>query len=709
MDTEPGYPSAPMGANDSGEARPAISVVVPFGGEADEAVALRAALESLKLEGRDEILVADNTVQAIASSVFSGTAVRVVSAAAEQSSYFARNAGADHARCEWLLFCDADCRPRPDLLDAFFAQPVSMECGLVAGQVVPVPGQPGLVAAYAAERGHLDQRRHVQADRGAFGATANLLVRRAAWQAVGGFQEGIRSAGDAEFCWRVQDAGWTFAFRPEAIVEHRHRETVGGLVRQAARYEAGRAWLDRRGGGTHRRDGIAGPLVGAAVAAVYRLGRGRRREAAFSVLDCVWMASAGLARLGANHAVRCVNSPPAAAGAIALVVLCDEFPALSETFVVNEVRALQAAGHRVRVEAGRRPARPERTVLAEVEVSYLEDAGIAERARDLAWLAARRPRACIADLRGQLRWRHEEQPWPLRHLAPAARRVEARGETHLHAHFASAAGLNAQRLGVLTRRPHSVTAHAYDIYKQPRNLPEKLARARFSTSGCAYTVADLQRIVGPPHDSRVHEIVMGVDVARFRRTRPYPGGRCVLAVGRLVEKKGFADLVDATAIMAADGAVDEVVIVGEGPLRGELEARIARLGISQTVRLTGWQDPDAVRGLLEEADVLAMPCVVAADGDRDSMPVVVKEALAMEVPVVATDEVGLPELVEPDWGRLVPPNDSGALAGALAEILALHADTRCAMGRAGRSRVAEAFELHDQTRRLAALISGASL
>jgi glycosyltransferase involved in cell wall biosynthesis len=122
------------------------------------------------------------------------------------------------------------------------------------------------------------------------------------------------------------------------------------------------------------------------------------------------------------------------------------------------------------------------------------------------------------------------------------------------------------------------------------------------------------------------------------------------------------------------------------------------------VRFAGAVEPDAVRDLLEQADVLAMPCVVAADGDRDSMPVVVKEALALELPVVATDEVGLPELVAPPWGRLVPPHDPEALAAALDEMLACSAAERAAAGRAGRAHVIEHCNVDHETARLAALL-----
>jgi glycosyltransferase involved in cell wall biosynthesis len=144
-------------------------------------------------------------------------------------------------------------------------------------------------------------------------------------------------------------------------------------------------------------------------------------------------------------------------------------------------------------------------------------------------------------------------------------------------------------------------------------------------------------------------------------------------------------------------------IVGAGPLEGELRALAG-----ERVEFAGARQPDEVRELLESAHLLAMPCVVAGDGDRDSMPVVVKEALAMEVPVVATGEVGLPELVRPEWGRLVPPRDSRALAGAIAELLALPDGERAAMGRAGRAHVLEAASVARETEKLAGLIARAA-
>jgi colanic acid/amylovoran biosynthesis glycosyltransferase len=368
-----------------------------------------------------------------------------------------------------------------------------------------------------------------------------------------------------------------------------------------------------------------------------------------------------------------------------IVVATDRFPELSETFVAAEIDALRALGHEVRVEALWRPESPR------AGVHYMVDDGRRRKLLDLLWLATRHPLACLRDLVRRRRWSREEPVRPLRALAPAARRLAGGGDQHVHVHFAAEAALVWMRIAGVVGVPYSVTAHAYEIFMSPANLREKLERAAFATTGCEYNVQHLRQ-VAPGAD--LHEIVMGVDGERFRRRTPYGGNSQphVVAVGRLVEKKGFRYLAD-----AAEELPDaRFSIVGAGPLEGELRGR--------RVELLGPRTPDEVRALLERADLLAMPCVVAADGDRDSMPVVVKEALAMEVPVVASDEVGLPELVRPEWGRLVPPGDSRALAGAIAELLALPEADRAAMGRAGRAHVLEAASVRRETEKLSRLI-----
>ena len=368
------------------------------------------------------------------------------------------------------------------------------------------------------------------------------------------------------------------------------------------------------------------------------------------------------------------------AGVPPVTVLCDRFPELSETFVVSEVRALRELGLEVEVEALASPEQPAEGAAERARV--WEDESTAQRLVAMAELAVRHPLACLRDLRDRRRWRREEPVPPLRFLAPAGRRVRGR---HVHAHFGAGAALAAMRLSRLTGAPYSVTAHAYDIFQSPANLREKLSGAAFATTGCEYNARHL--------GAGVHVVVMGVDGRRFRRSRPLPGGRTVLAVGRLVEKKGFEYLAEAARLLGDEA---RVVIAGDGPLRDRL----------QGVQLLGAVPHERVRELLEEADLLCMPCVVAADGDRDSMPVVVKEALAMEVPVVASAEVGLPEVVRPGWGTLVPPRDARALADAIRAELARPPEERAARGRAGRAFVLEHADVLKETEKLAALIEG---
>jgi glycosyltransferase involved in cell wall biosynthesis len=381
-----------------------------------------------------------------------------------------------------------------------------------------------------------------------------------------------------------------------------------------------------------------------------------------------------------------------------IVVATDRFPELSETFISAEIEALRRLGHEVRVEAMWEASKPNPAAAEGLDVRVYGSDGRRRKLLDLAWLVARHPLRCLADLLPRRRWAREEEVRPLRALAPAARRLSRFGEQHVHVHFAAEAALDWMRIAAVAGVPYSVTAHAYEIFMSPANLREKLERAAFATTGCDYNVRHL-RSVAP--EAAVHEIVMGVDGERFRRGTPYGAGAPhVVAVGRLVEKKGFADLVDA-ALALGPGVL--FTIVGDGPLRDELRARAG-----ERVELVGARGPDEVRDLLEQASVLAMPCVVASNGDRDSMPVVVKEALAMEVPVVASDEVGLPELVRPEWGRLVPPGDADALAAAVRELIALPAEERAAMGRAGREHVLAAANVRTETEKLAALIATAS-
>jgi glycosyltransferase involved in cell wall biosynthesis len=223
--------------------RPAVSVVVPFASDAVAAQRLREALARLVLRADDELVVADNTPRGIVSAVLDG-AVTVARATRQRSSYHARNAGARLATRDWLLFMDSDCIPRPDLLDAYFAQRIHNGCGALAGSILPAPNQTSLAARYARARNFVA----IPEAPGAVptAPSGNLLVRREAYELVGGFEEGIRSGGDVDFCRRIQEAGFTLELRPRAAVLHPHSESLRGYLRIVRRYAAGARWLDQR-------------------------------------------------------------------------------------------------------------------------------------------------------------------------------------------------------------------------------------------------------------------------------------------------------------------------------------------------------------------------------------------------------------------------------------------------------------------------------
>jgi cellulose synthase/poly-beta-1,6-N-acetylglucosamine synthase-like glycosyltransferase len=284
----------------TGRRRPAVSVIVPFAGDAEAAARLFEALRALEREEPDELIVADNSIAGSALALApTGSGVQVVRAAERRSSYHARNVGARRATADWLLFIDADCRPTPTLLADYLAEPVADRVGALAGVVEPVGEGGGTVARHARSRPYLDQASFLAEPRGAFAATANLMVRRAVWAALDGFEE-VRSGGDVDFSWRLQDAGWSIELRPAARVRHRHRETLSALVRQRVRYGAGERWLARRR--PERRSGLAIlPVVARRLASAAALGvRGRREPALFNLLDAVAFGAEALGWLFGN-------------------------------------------------------------------------------------------------------------------------------------------------------------------------------------------------------------------------------------------------------------------------------------------------------------------------------------------------------------------------------------------------------------------------
>lgn len=271
-------------AGQSSHGRDGVSVVVPFRGDRDAADRLEAALRCLVLRRHDEVVVADNTSEGVASRL-AGDGLRVIPALRERSAYHARNQGARAGDRDWILFLDADCRPGPNLLDAYFASPIADGCGALAGQILGEPDQLSLAARYARSRRLFDHADGLIRASGGGAAAGNLLVRREAFEAVGGFTEGIRSGGDLDLCHRLRAGGWQLEFRESAVVHHRHRATLPSLLGAIARYGAGSRWLNERHPGSSPPWPLRMGLAGTARDIGARVRAGQVGEAAFRGVD----------------------------------------------------------------------------------------------------------------------------------------------------------------------------------------------------------------------------------------------------------------------------------------------------------------------------------------------------------------------------------------------------------------------------------------
>ena len=341
-----------------GEERPPVAIVVPFAGDALEGERLLDALEAVRTGEDDELVVVDNSPTA---TVRERPRVRVVHAAEERSSYYARNAGALAARAPWLLFLDGDCRPAPWILDAFFAPAPGANAGAVGGGILS-QDRGSLVERYSSAT-LLSPALALAHPDGPYAVTANLLVRRSAWERLGGFAEGVRSGGDVDFCWRLQEDGQELEYRPHAAVVHQHRSTLPGLLRQYRRYGSGAGWLSRRYPGARgprvRWVELRGGLVDIAAA--------RFELAGSRLLTFACGIAALMGRLGSNRPA----ATPVREGGWHAVALAERFPDADDPDALAETAALAADGA-LAVEARHRPCRAVRDHRAD-EVSFGED------------------------------------------------------------------------------------------------------------------------------------------------------------------------------------------------------------------------------------------------------------------------------------------------------------------------------------------------
>lgn len=386
-------------------------------------------------------------------------------------------------------------------------------------------------------------------------------------------------------------------------------------------------------------------------------------------------------------------------GPVAYVV--SRFPRLSETFVLYELLSLERDGIRVEIypllRQRERVVHPEAVPLV-ARANFLPFLSPGIMASQLFFLR-RRPRAYLGALWAVLRgtWRSPNfliggiGIFPK--VAHAARRMEAEGVRHVHCHFANHPALAGLIVHRLTGIPYSFTAHGSDLHVNRVMLREKVAEAAFVATVSDYNRRIIATDCGA--DDKVVVVRCGVDTRVFSPRATGGAGQPfrILCIGTLHEVKGQRYLVDACRTLVDEGIDVACTLVGSGEDERALRRRIAELGLTERVRLVGSRTRDQIAALLAEADVLVAPSVPTRKGKREGIPVVLMEAMASAVPVVASDLSGIPELVEDDvTGLLAPPRDSAAIAAALER---LHGEEalRRRLGAAGRARVERDFDV----------------
>lgn len=360
------------------------------------------------------------------------------------------------------------------------------------------------------------------------------------------------------------------------------------------------------------------------------------------------------------------------------------WPRLSETFILNEIISLEQRGVRIRIFSVKQAdTGPAHSKVAQVraEVTYLAfwpnwKRTIPANLR----LFFRQPMRYLRGLfeatkANVIRHHRFAVPWHFLEAAYLTDMLFRSPADHLHAHFASTPSLIALFTYRLSGIPYTFTAHAKDIYVTDQDVfRTKLEEARAVVTCTEYNRCYLMKQFGRLADHKVHCIYHGLDISQFTFTlsRKHEAGEpVILSVARLVEKKGLEDLITAADILGRRGRAFKVEIIGSGPLRNSLKGQVQRLGLTDRVRLTGAQAHDVVCLAYRRASVFVLPCVVAANGDRDGIPNVLLEAMASGVPVVSTPVSGIPEVIESGVnGLLVAPRDARSLADAIERLLA---------------------------------------
>jgi len=385
-----------------------------------------------------------------------------------------------------------------------------------------------------------------------------------------------------------------------------------------------------------------------------------------------------------------------------ILYVLKRYPRYSETFVVNEILAHESSGTDIEVEiVSLYPPNDThfQDALSRVRapVFYLTSSGLKA---ELLWNTIAATVGTVFPCE-RLSEAYGLEARELQQALELAQLIRSRGAGHLHAHFGTVSTTVARVASRLTGVPYSFTAHAKDIFHESvatEDLRRKMADASFTVTVSDFNLEHLRKHFGSDAD-RVERIYNGLDLGKFEFDASQDRPPTIISVGRLVEKKGFFDLLRACGELSRRGIDYRCVIIGSGEQEAELRRIILTEGLDR-VELAGPRPQQEVIELLRGASVFAGPYMVAMDGNRDGLPTVLLEAMALGTPCVATDVTGVPEVIRnEETGLLVRSGDPDALAAALERLLG-DAALRARLAHAARALIESQFDVDANTVRL---------
>ncbi|PYK27024.1 MAG: hypothetical protein DME52_04880 [Verrucomicrobia bacterium] len=386
--------------------------------------------------------------------------------------------------------------------------------------------------------------------------------------------------------------------------------------------------------------------------------------------------------------------------------LFERFPSFGQTFCYREVAELARQGITPPIFSIRNPKdEPPQDWDARIakRVHYLpEERELLDDVRQ-----ASKNRKLTAEIVAALdEWGRRTDFLRLYQAVYVGLRLQEMGIGHVHAHFMGMAARTAFWIHKFFPLTFSFTAHANDIFA-PRNFEVGLDKL-VDTARVIVTVSDFAKKFlqerFPERADRIRRIYNGLNLAEFGRADFSSAPPLILAVGRLIAKKGFADLIGACGLIAERGKSFQCEIIGEGPLENELRGQIERLNLQNRVVLPGAKQQREVLQRLAAANVFVLPSVIDPEGGMDNLPTVIMEAMATGLPVVSTKIGGIPEMVvENETGFLLRPGDAVALADAIEKVIN-NLSLAQKLGQAGCERAQELFSIEKNVRELCALL-----